>query len=80
MTSQKHSLMLSTSSDWDIWIDMIKNKAKAADVWKFMDPSVNVADLPQFTRPPMPQPKDIDPAKRLMNQLNPNELEQLKAL
>ena len=28
----------------------------------------------------MPQPTDIDPAKTQMNQLNPNELEQLKAL
>ena len=80
MTSQKHSIVLSMPSDWDIWIDMIKNKVKAADIWKFIDPSVKAADLPQFTRPPMPQPKDIDPAKLLINQLNPNELEQLKAL
>jgi hypothetical protein len=51
-----------------------------ADIWKYIDPSIKVADLPEFTRLAMPQPMDIDPAKTQMNQLNANELEQLKAL
>ena|SRR5579862_680270 len=59
---------------------MIKNKAKAAGIWKYIDPSIAMADLPEFTRLAMPQTKDIDPAKTQMNQLNANELEQLKAL
>ena len=80
MSSQKHSIGLSMPSDWDIWIDMIKNKAKVAGIWKYIDPSIKVTDLPEFTRPVMPQPKNIDPAKTQMNQLNSNELEQLKAL
>src|SRR5579862_9317234 len=80
MLSQKHSIGLSTPSDWDMWIDMIKNKAKAAGIWKYIDPSIAATDLPAFTRPAMPQTKDIDSTKTQMNQLNPNELEQLKAL
>src|SRR5437667_3984614 len=80
MSSQKHSIVLSTLSNWDMWIDMIKNKAKAADIWKYIDPSVNTTDLPQFMRPLMPQPKDIDQAKTSIGQLTPQEIEQLKAL
>ena len=67
-------------SDWDIWIDMIKNKAKATGIWKYIDVSIKAIDLPEFTRPVIPQPKDINLAKTQINQLNPNELEQLKAL
>ncbi|KAI9766049.1 MAG: hypothetical protein M1840_006756 [Geoglossum simile] len=36
MSSQKYSIGLNTPSDWDIWIDMIKNKAKAAE-WKIQN-------------------------------------------
>ncbi|KAI9764654.1 MAG: hypothetical protein M1840_008151 [Geoglossum simile] len=63
MSSQKYSIRLSTPSNWDIWIDMIKNKAKAAVIWKYINPSIAATNIPEFMRLVMPQLKDINPAK-----------------
>src|SRR5437762_11522468 len=74
-TVQKVAIILNSPSDWEVWIDMIRNRARIANVWKFIDPSVKEEDLPMLARPTLPLPRDIDPTKTLISELTPEERE-----
>jgi hypothetical protein len=68
-TVQKIAIILNSPSDWEIWIDMIRNRAKITDVWKFIDPAVKKENLPTLTRPALPLPQNVNPAKALISEL-----------
>ena len=59
---------------------MIRNRAKIAKVWQFMDPSIKAKDLPVLSRPMLPLPRDVNPAKALISDLTEAEVEELRAL
>ena len=45
-----------------------------------MDPSVKKENLPTLSRPALPLPKDINPAKILISNLTVIKIEELKVL
>ena len=59
---------------------MNQNRAKIANVWQYINPSTLKEALPTLTRPAMPLRRDVNPAKTLIGELTPDEVEELKAL
>ena len=59
---------------------MIRNWAKIANVWQFIDPTVKKENLATLSRPVLPLPKDVNPAKILISDLTIAEIEELKVL
>ena len=79
-TPQKTAIILAAPSDWDEWIEVIKTKAKAGDVWQYADPSTNEDVLPTLKEPYMPVPKDVNGEKTTIAQLTEEEKEELRTL
>ena len=79
-TIQKNPIVLNAPRDWEVWIDMIQNRAKVANVWKYIDPETPKENLPILTRPAPPTARDVNPAKTLISELTPIEVEELKSL
>lgn len=50
---------LRNSNQWDQWYDCIQSQAKAARVWKYIDPEVEEKDLPELTEPTRPTPRSV---------------------
>ena len=67
MTSQQetlvttHTIILVRPNNWDEWIEAIKRKAYANQIWKYVNPSTSADELPKLEEP-------IRVAK---NQINP---------
>src|SRR5438876_12092153 len=40
-TIQKIAIMLNSPCDWEVWVDMIQNRAKIAKIWKYIDPLID---------------------------------------
>jgi hypothetical protein len=79
MTSpQRSAVILSNPSDWDEWLEIIKTKAVGGEVWKFIDPAVVKNELPSLTEPTIPTPKDVNPNKTSIAQLDDDEKEELR--
>ena len=78
-TIQKIAIVLNSPHDWEVWIDMIQNRAKIAKIWKFIDPATKKEELPKLSRPALPLPQDINPAKTLISQLTSEEVDEPKA-
>src|SRR6266480_6437416 len=59
---------------------MIRNQAKIANVWQFIDLSVKKENLLTLSKPALPLPKDVNSAKILISNLTVAEIEELKVL
>jgi hypothetical protein len=59
---------------------MIRNRAKIAKVWQYMNPATKAGDLPMLSRPTLPLLIDINSMKTSINELTPLETEELKVL
>ena len=80
MQSPNHtSIILTGPNDWDEWLEVVKTKAEAGKVWKYVDPS-KPKDEETLTRPEVPKAKDVNPAKSTISELTPDELDELKLL
>ena len=79
-TVQKIVIIFNSPNDWEVWIDIIRNWAKIANVWQFIDLSVKKENLPTLSRPALPLPKDVNPAKILISDLTIIEIKKLKVL
>lgn len=56
----KSLTILSGPSDWDEWIGIIRTNAIAADIWPYINPSVqDDNEPPMLTKPKLPTPTDI---------------------
>jgi hypothetical protein len=77
---QRLAITLNSPSDWEIWIDMIENRARIANVWQFINPTIEKDELPMLTSPTFPMSRDVNPRKSIVSELTPEELEELKAL
>jgi hypothetical protein len=79
MTShQKSTVILSNPSDWDEWLEIIKTKAVGGEIWSFIDPATVKDELPTLTEPTIPTPKDVNPTKTSLAQLDDDEKEELR--
>ncbi|KAF2835308.1 hypothetical protein M501DRAFT_999363 [Patellaria atrata CBS 101060] len=47
--TSKSSIILNSSSDWNTWIGLIKGKAEASKVWKYVNP--DIAEPPEIDQP-----------------------------
>ena len=57
MTSQQetpvttHTVILASPNDWDEWIGIIKRKASANQIWKYIDPLIPANKLLKLKEP-----------------------------
>ena len=42
--TQKTSIVLNGSNDWDEWLGVIRTKANGADIWAYIDPATSEDD------------------------------------
>src|SRR5437773_2160071 len=77
-TVQKTAIVLNSPRDWEVWFNMIRNRATMADIWKFINPSTSENELPKPTKTALPLPKDVSPNKTLIGELTSEEREELK--
>lgn len=77
-TSEQVSVVLKTPDDWDQWIQKVKTKAIGADIWEYINPDTEKGNLPELSQPPLPMPKDVNPNKKHIYQLDEDEKDDLK--
>ena len=75
---KKMAIILSSPSDWDEWLEVLKTKAIGGKIWQFVDPSVPKESLPVLTELELPQPADINNEKTTVAELDNGEKEELK--
>ena len=50
-TSVTHTVILASPNDWDEWIELIKRKANANQIWKYVDPLTAADKLLKLEEP-----------------------------
>src|SRR6266576_3248663 len=86
MTSQQetpvttHTVILASPNDWDEWIGIIKRKASANQIWKYVDPSTPADELPKLEEPTRASPQDVNSEKTKLLELDEDEKEELRML
>jgi hypothetical protein len=75
-----HTVVLASPNDWEEWIKVIKRKANANQIWKYIDPSTSEAELPKLVEPTKPAPKDVNSQKTKISELDKDEKEELQTL
>ena len=55
-----YTIILVRPNDWDKWIEVIKRKANANQIWKYVDLSMFKAELLKLKKPTKPKPKNIN--------------------
>ena len=79
MTSpQKLTVILSNSSAWDEWLEIIKTKAVGGEIWEFVNPATAKDTLPALTEPAIPTPQNVNPNATTFTQLDDDEKEELR--
>jgi hypothetical protein len=77
---QRVSVILNGPNDWNEWIEILKTKAMAGEIWELVDPSIVKTALPAFQEPILPRPTNVNPAKITLSSLEPDEKEELQIL
>ena len=72
-----HTVVLASPNDWDEWIELIKRKANANQIWKYVDPSTAADKLPKLKEPIRAVPKDVNSQKTKLSELDKDEKEEL---
>src|SRR6266702_8819820 len=86
MTSQQetpvttHTMILASPNDWDKWIGIIKCKASANQIWKYIDPLTPADELPKLKEPTRALPQDVNSKKTKLLELDEDEKEELRVL
>ena len=52
-------IILQSSDNWILWLEMIKSMATTEQVWDYVDLLKATAELPDLTEPMWPQPDDL---------------------
>jgi Reverse transcriptase (RNA-dependent DNA polymerase)/Pol polyprotein, beta-barrel domain len=73
------AVILDNPSDWEPWLFVVKTIADGGDTWKYIDPSIEPEPVVPG-RPEIPTPKDVNPAKTTILELNAAEKETFKLL
>jgi len=79
-TPLKTSIILTSQSDWEEWLEILKTNANGAEIWPFVDPSTAKDDLPELKEPDVPMASDVNPDKTRIAELTPDEREELSFL
>src|SRR5579862_8876561 len=72
------TIVLNSPRDWEVWFNMVRNRAMMAGIWKFINPATSRDELPTPTKAALPLPIDINPDKTLISELTAVEREELK--
>jgi len=79
MAATTKTVILDQPSHWEPWLFVIKTIANGGDTWKYLDPDLNTEPIVP-TRPEMPKPKDVNPVKTTLLELDAAEKETFKLL
>ena len=79
-TIQKNFIVLNVSCDQEVWIDIIQNRAKVANILKYIDSETLKENLLILTRPVLLIAWDVNPIKTLISKLTLIEVKKLKSL
>jgi hypothetical protein len=71
------TVILSGQPDWDEWINLIRLRARAGDVWEYVDPSTKQDQLPRLLEPVYPRPSDVKLGTTLYAALLEDEKDEL---
>ena len=74
----KTSVILSTSKEWDTWLESIKTIAKGKDIWSYVNPETPKESLHVLGCPSAPTVSDVRPGATTIEDLSANELDDLK--
>jgi hypothetical protein len=74
----KTSVILSTSKEWDTWLESIKTIAKGKDIWSYVNPETPKESLHVLGCPSAPIVSDVRPGATTIEDLSANELDDLK--
>src|SRR6266480_7594116 len=74
------TIVLSSPSDWDEWLAVVKSKALTAEIWRFIDPSTDKQLQPTLEEPAMPTSTTVNPTKGPYAELDVTKTMQYKAL
>jgi hypothetical protein len=69
-----------SQADWDEWIDLIRLRARTADVWEYVDPSTSQDELPRLLEPVFPKPSNVKSGKTSYAALSEDEKDELRIL
>jgi hypothetical protein len=58
--AEENTIILKGMEDWIDWIKTIKVIADGLEIWEYMDPEVEPADVPRLTRPAKPTGEGVD--------------------
>ena len=78
-SSTTKTVVLDQPSDWEPWLFVVKTIADGGDSWPYIDPDLQIEPAVP-TRPEMPKPTAVNPAKNTILELNAPEKETLKLL
>lgn len=73
-------VILSTSSDWVEWFELIKTGAIQAEIWDFVNPNTNEDDLRTCSEPDEPTVASVMEGARGYKDLDEYQREDLKDL
>jgi hypothetical protein len=71
MTSRT-PLVLSTSNDWEPWLELIKIAAIEYDIWKYINPNQPIGAIPILVKPVEPSPANVKANIRVPSASGPN--------
>ena len=64
-------------NDWDKWIGIIKRKASANQIWKYINPLTPADELLKLEKPTQTSPQDVNSQKTKLSELDEDEKEEL---
>lgn len=64
------TVVLDRANDWHKWLFIRKDTAQKNDLWQYVDPATNAADLPTLMAPPEPKLTDFDEEATLIARLS----------
>jgi len=73
-------VILSSSTDWLQWFQLIETAAVNADIWEYVDPSIKQDIIPTCTEPEEPTYRTVNPTATTFRDLKPLEREELRDL
>jgi hypothetical protein len=69
----KANIILDKPSDWIQWFFVVQDTAENNEVWEYVDPSKEKADIPTLKPPKRPTPADVKPNATSITQLDQNQ-------
>jgi hypothetical protein len=58
-SAQKVTVILDGSNAWHDWLEVVKTKARAGEVWEHIDPSLTADEVLKLIEPKRPRPSDV---------------------